>query len=85
MRHLHHSTSSSQRRKIIRGTWNIVVKYAKDNNYLIFNHIGTKIEWGLLELINFNFRPSFKEKFHAENMISKKYEPVSSENSLQLS
>lgn len=41
------------------------MKYYKDINYFIFTNIGTKIEWGLLELINFNFNFSFKEKNNA--------------------
>jgi hypothetical protein len=65
MRQLQHHPSISQRRKIIRGTWNILIKYVKDSNYLIFNRIGTKIEWGLLELLNFNFDPSPREKYQA--------------------
>ena len=71
MRRLQCSPSSSQRRKIIRGAWNILIKYVKDNNYKIFNHIGTKIEWGLLELINFNFHTTFKEKYQAECVLNK--------------
>ena len=60
MRKLKHSTSESQRRKIIRGTWNILIKYCTDICDSPFKNIGTNIEWGLLELVNFNFNTSFK-------------------------
>jgi hypothetical protein len=78
MKKIHHYPSASQRRKIIRGTWNIVVKYVRDNGYHIFNHIGTEIEWGLLELVNFNFRPSFKEKYGAESRLQRRVKSVGS-------
>ena len=81
MKRIHHYTSTSQRKKIIRGTWNILVKYVKDNGYHIFNYIGSDIEWGLLELVNFNFRPSNKEKYMAESRLKKK---ARSEGSLKL-
>jgi hypothetical protein len=48
MKKLKHSTSESQRRKIIRGTWNIVIKYCHDICDVPFKNIGTNIEWGLL-------------------------------------
>lgn len=70
MKHLQYNTSESQRKKIVRGTWNILMKYWKDQNYFIFTNIGTKIEWGLLELINFNFRFTNKEKYHAELVLN---------------
>jgi hypothetical protein len=69
MKKLQHNTSVSQRRKIIRGAWNILAKYSKDMNYQIFANIGTNIEWGLLELINFDFTVSPKDKFFVEELL----------------
>jgi hypothetical protein len=43
LKQLQYNTSVSQRRKIIRGTWNILAKYCKDMNYQIFANIGTNI------------------------------------------
>jgi hypothetical protein len=43
LKKLQHNTSVSQRRKIIRGAWNILVKYCKDVNSQIFSNIGTSI------------------------------------------
>lgn len=43
LKKLQHNTSASQRRKIIRGSWNILAKYSKDFNYHIFANIGTSI------------------------------------------
>ena len=43
LKKLQYNTSVSQRRKIIRGTWNILVKYCKDINSQIFSNIGTSI------------------------------------------
>lgn len=72
MKHLQYHTSESQRKKIVRGTWNILMKYWKDQNYFVFTNIGTKIEWGLLELINFNFRFTNREKYQAELLLNTK-------------
>lgn len=69
MKQLQHNTSASQRRKIIRGAWNILNKYCKDYGCLIFRNIGTRIEWGLLELINFDFNCSPREKYNAERLL----------------
>lgn len=60
LKKLQYNTSVSQRRKIIRGCWNILAKYCKDYNYQIFANVGTSIEWGLLELLNFDFHISPK-------------------------
>lgn len=65
LKKLPHNPSVSQRRKIIRGVWNILVKYCKDMNYQIFANIGTNIEWGLLELLNFDFNVSPRERYQA--------------------
>jgi len=78
MKRIHHYPSASQRRKIIRGTWNIAVKYVKDSGYQIFNHIGTDIEWGLLELLNFSFRPTYKEKYTAESRLQRPFKSIGS-------
>lgn len=69
LKKLQYNTSVSQRRKIIRGSWNILAKYCKDMNYQIFANIGISIEWGLLELLNFDFHVSPKEKFFAEELL----------------
>lgn len=69
LRKLQYNTSVSQRRKIIRGSWNILTKYCKDMNYQIFANIGTNIEWGLLELLNFDFRITPKERFLVEELL----------------
>jgi hypothetical protein len=69
LKKLQYNTSVSQRRKIIRGSWNILAKYCKDMNYQIFANIGTSVEWGLLELLNFDFRISPREKFYAEELL----------------
>ncbi len=74
MKKLKHSTSESQRRKIIRGTWNILNKYCKDTCDSPFKNIGSNIEWGLLELISFNFASSFKEKYQAEALLQQQNE-----------
>jgi hypothetical protein len=66
---LQYNTSESQRRKIIRGSWNILAKYCKDTNHQIFANIGTSIEWGLLELLNFDFSVSPRERFFAEELL----------------
>lgn len=69
LRRMQYTPSVSQRRKIIRGAWNILAKYCKDMNYQIFANIGSSIEWGLLELINFDFSVSNREKFRAEGLL----------------
>lgn len=74
MKKLKHSTSESQRRKIIRGTWNIVMKYCHDICDVPFKNIGTNIEWGLLELVNFNFSSTNKEKYQAEALLQQPHE-----------
>jgi len=43
MKKLQYNLNETQRRKIIRGTWNIFIKYCKDRNYHIFNNIGPQI------------------------------------------
>lgn len=82
MKKLQHNTSVSQRRKIIRGAWNILAKYCKDMNYQIFAKVGANIEWGLLELINFDFTITPKDKYYAEELLLENREPVS-ETSVQ--
>jgi hypothetical protein len=77
MKKLQHNSSVSQRRKIIRGAWNILAKYCKDMNYQIFANIGTKVEWGLLELINFDFAISPRDKYLVEELLQENNEAAS--------
>jgi len=53
--------SAKQRDKVIKGIWNIAVKYWKDNiGNVNCYEINENIEWGLLQLLNFNLKVSKK-------------------------
>ncbi len=55
MKNLQCHITSQQNNKVMKGTWNILMKYWKDMGYKCYSDIGNKIQWGLLELINFDF------------------------------
>jgi hypothetical protein len=57
--------TKKQNQVIIKGTWNILIKYWKDNGQMLYK-VNEKVEWGLLELIEFQFTIGKKERFDAE-------------------
>lgn len=46
--------TKKQNQTIVKGTWNILIKYWKDNGHLLYK-VNEKVEWGLLELLSFKF------------------------------
>lgn len=55
--------SAKQNEKVIKGVWNLVVKFWKDieedNQY---KYLSEKIEWGLFELLNFELGVTPRER-----------------------
>ncbi len=37
------SLNKEQTKNLIKGTWNILIKYWKDNDYILFNDVNQKI------------------------------------------
>lgn len=49
--------TKQQKQCVIKGTWNILIKYWRDKDYQVYM-INEKIEWGLLELLGFKLTTS---------------------------
>jgi len=50
--------SHKQNEKLLKGVWNLVVKYWSDelDEQNQYPDLSSKIEWGLLELLNFDLK-----------------------------
>ncbi len=50
--------SHKQNEKLLKGVWNLVVKYWSDelDEQNQYPDLSAKIEWGLLELLNFDLK-----------------------------
>lgn len=50
--------SHNQNEKLLKGVWNLVVKYWSDelDEQNQYPDLSAKIEWGLLELLNFDLK-----------------------------
>lgn len=57
------SLSHRQNDKLVKGVWNLVVKYwlddLEENQY---PDLSSKIEWGLLKLLNFDLKVNKKDR-----------------------
>jgi hypothetical protein len=60
--------TKTQNQAVIKGTWNILIKYWKDNGHSLYR-VNEKVEWGLLELLSFRFGVNKKERFEAEERL----------------
>lgn len=69
MKLLHCHITPVQNFQVMKGTWNILVKYWRDIGYKCYEGVGNHVEWGLLELLNFDLSATPRERFEAEDKV----------------
>jgi hypothetical protein len=52
------------------GIWNLLIKFWSDDWYnSLYENVTAKLEWGILKLLNFDFKVSRKERILMEAKI----------------
>lgn len=64
------SLSPKQNEKLVQGIWNLLIKFEFDNTSdLQYESINSRLEWGILELLNFDLTIKRKERVLKESII----------------